>query len=210
MSIRILLADDHPLIRAGLRSSLAAFADFQFVGEATNGEEAQSLCLKLQPDILLLDLHMPGPSAAHTISVIQKSGLPTKIIILTAFDDPTYVRELINLNISGYVLKEEAPETLQRVIRVAMLGDMWLSKHIIDILSKVHVEQEQGLDAIDLSKREMDVLRLVGLGYTNEQIVEELKITQGTVKNHITHILDKLGIHSRAQAVAWAWQNKII
>lgn len=205
--IRIILADDHPLIRMGLHSTLEQEEGLVVVGEATNGEEAYRLCQKLSPDVLLLDLSMPGPSPVITVRFIMEQCPQVKIIMLTAFDDEVFVRNLIGLGVAGYILKDEAPETLIRAIHAALEGDVWFSRRIIDILAKPSVEAGCIEASCHLTERESEVLHLMANGLANSQIADTLAIAEGTVKNHLVNIYQKLGVHSRAEAVAWVWQH---
>ena len=205
--VRILLADDHPLIRAGLRTTLEHEENLIVIGEAIDGVQTIALCRELTPDILLLDLSMPGPSPATTVRRITDECPEIKIIILSAFDDEVYVRNLIGLGIAGYILKDEAPESLIRAIRVSLEGGVWFSRRIIDILAKPGVEAGYPEVNNHLTDRENEVLNLMAKGHTNIQIADTLAIAEGTVKNHLVNIYQKLGVHSRAEAVAWVWQN---
>ena len=207
--VKILLADDHPLIRTGLRSTLEQEADLVVVGEATDGAETQQLCQELVPDILLLDLGMPGPPATITVNSILDLCPQVKIIMLTAYDDEVYVRNLVGLGVSGYVLKEEAPETLIRAIRVALEGDTWFSRRVIDILARTSTERSELEDEDHLTEREREVLFLMAKGFANNKIAETLSVAEGTIKNHVVNIYQKLDLHSRAEAVAWAWQHEV-
>lgn len=206
--VRILLADDHPLIRSGLHMTLEQEQDFIIVGEAVTGSEAFQLCQQLSPDILLLDLSMPGPSPSTTVHLILDNCSGVKIIMLTAYEDEVYVRNLVRLGVAGYILKDEAPETLIRAIRAALEGDTWYSRRVIDILAKPNTESPNANNNFTLTERENEVLHLLAKGYTNTQIAESLAIAEGTVKNHIVNIYQKLDLHSRAEAVAWVWQNE--
>lgn len=206
--VSILIADDHPLIRTGLRRTLEQEEDMVVVGEATNALDAQSLCQELIPDILLLDLSMPGPSPVMTVRFIRENCPKVMIIILTAYDDEVYVRNLVSLGVTGYILKDEAPETLTRAIRAGLAGDVWFSKRIIEILSKPFIEPGFGQNNLHLTDRESEVLHLMAKGFANNQIAETLAIAEGTVKNHLVSVYQKLDVHSRAEAVAWVWQNK--
>ena len=206
--IRILLADDHPLIRTGLHSTLEQEEDLVVIGEATNGTDTQRLCQELSPDILLLDIGMPGPSPTTTVRFIMDHCPQVKIIMLTAYDDEVYVRNLIGLGVAGYVLKDEAPETLVRAIRVALDGDTWFSRRVIAILAKPVAEPSGVVSGDNLTDRESEVLQLMAKGFANGQIADSLAIAVGTVKNHVVNIYQKLGVHLRAEAVAWVWQHE--
>lgn len=200
--INLIIADDHPLIRAGLRSILTAEEDIAIIGEATNGEEVQAALQEGSPDILLLDLGMPGPSPVTTIQFVQKHHPSVKIIILTAYKDEAYVRDMIRLGVSGYILKDEVPETLVCAIRSVVGGGSWLSSSVVEIISKPSLDSND-LDGL-LTKREQAILCLIAKGYSNGQIAQELEIAEGTVKNHVVSIYMKLNIHSRAEAVVRA------
>lgn len=204
--VRILLADDHPLIRAGLRTTLEMEEDFVIVGEGKEGADTLSLCQELLPDVVLLDLRMPGSSPVDIVRKLVRSCTNLKIIILTAFDDVVYIRNLISIGISGYILKDEATETLVRAIRTVMDGDTWFSKQIIDKLALPEVNSENIEFLKTLTDRENDVLGYLAKGFNNRQISEVLSIAEGTVKNHIVNIYLKLEVHSRAEAVAKVWE----
>ena len=151
---------------------------------------------------------MPGPSPATTVRGILDHCPQVKIIMLTAFDDEVFVRNLVGLGVAGYILKDEAPETLIRAIRAALEGDVWFSRRIIDILAKPAAEAGCVETGCHLTDRETEVLHLMAKGLANSQIADGLAIAEGTVKNHLVNIYQKLGVHSRAEAVAWVWQHE--
>lgn len=201
--IRVLLADDHPLVRAGIRTTLTAQEDFELVGEAADGEQAQQLCQTHQPDVLLLDLHMPGPSALQTLALVREHLPSTRVIILTAYDDDAYVRSLVAAGAVGYILKDEAPEVVVRAVRSVMNGDTWYSEAIVEKLSQSPADTIQVGDA-ELTEREREILVMIGQGCDNAQIAESLSLAEQTVRNSISRLYSKLGLASRAQAIIWA------
>ncbi len=198
--IRVLIADDHPLIRAGLGSTLAAEPGVLLVGEATNGDEVQRLCQELQPDVLLLDLRMPGPSALETVACLCQCCPATKVLMLTAYDDEAHVRWLVEAGVAGYLLKDEAPTTVAQAIRAVMRGDTWFSREVAEQLAR-----PVALPA--LSQRQRELLRLVALGMSNQQIADELCIAEVTVRFHLRNIYKKVSAHTRGEAIRWAIQH---
>lgn len=201
MSIRILHADDHPLVREGIRASLSTEPEFIVVGEACDGNEAQAMCLELQPDVLLLDLCMPGPLAEETIQLVKSSCADTKIIILTAYDNEVYIRTLIEADISGYILKDEAVEVVIEAIQAVMQGRFWFSQSIAEKLTDIHTSESV------LTPREFEVLQLAGEGKSNTQIGEEMNITERTVRKHMENIMQKMQVNNRTEAVKTAIQR---
>jgi len=199
-SIRVVIADDHPLIRAGLKTSITSETDLLVVGEATNGEEAQRLCEDHQPDVLLLDLRMPGQTALETIANLRQHSPHTKVLILTAFDDDAHVRGLVEAGVAGYMLKEEAPLTVTEVIRIVMQGRTWFSRSVVQRLARP-------MKFTALTQREHEVLRLLAYGKTNREIAKELFIAEITVRFHLRNIYNKIDVGTRAQAVRWAMQH---
>jgi len=206
--IRILLVDAHPLIRIGIRTMLEQEQDLLVVGEAANETEVRCLCGELSPQVLLLDVRMPDSNAASTVRFLQECCPQVKVIILSAIYDEAIVRAMVQLGIAGYVLKDEAPETLVRAIRTVKDGNTWFSRSVTDILAKPVTETGRLESHTDISGREGEVLRLMAQGLPNSQIAETLGIAEGTVKNHVMNIYDKLGVHSRAEAVAWFWTHR--
>lgn len=206
--IRVLLADDHPLIRTGLRTSLEEDEELIVVGEARDGTDVLGLCQELSPDVLLLDLSMPGPSPAITVNAVMEQCPQVKIIVLTAYDDEVYIRKLVGLGVAGFILKDEAPETLVRAIHAALEGDTWFSRRVIDILATPATGSADIENDYHLTERESEVLDLLVKGRSNSQISEALVIVEGTVKNHLVNIYQKLGVHSRAEAISWVLHHE--
>ena len=198
--IRVLVADDHPLIRSGLQSVLAAAPDMLLVGEATNGADAQRLCRQHQPDVLLLDLSMPGPSALETVAYLRQHCPEAKVLMLTVYDDEAHVRGLVQAGVSGYLLKGESPATVVQAIRAVMGGGAWFSQAVAEKLAR-------SVESPALTQREREVLQLIGQGRSNQQIAEDLHIAEITVRFHLRNVYDKIGVHTRAQAVRWAMQH---
>ncbi len=205
--IRVLLVDDHVLFREGLKTLLSVQPDFTVVGEASNGEEAVRLAVERQPNIVLMDLRMPvldGVSATRRLHQV----LPNcRVIVLTTFDDDEYVFDGLRAGAVGYLLKDASSDKLFEAIHAAARGEYFL---LPSITAKVMAEfarigsqppRSADMPAVPLSDRERDVLRLVATGASNREIGDQLVIAEGTVKNHLTNILGKLGVQDRMQAV---------
>jgi len=201
--IRVLLADDHPVVRSGIKAELDGAEGIEVVGEASSGEEALRLVEELRPDILVLDVVMPGMDGVEATRLLQERHPELRILALSAYEDNEYVFGLLSAGAVGYVLKEEALDTIVEAICAASRGETWLSKRVQE---KV-VRRATGEEEVPLTGRELEVLRLMARGWSNREIARELFISEGTVKNHVTNIYARLGVHSRAEAVAWAWQQ---
>lgn len=208
--IRVLLADDHPLMRKGIRTSLEEESDIMVVGEAADGQAAQRMSQRLQPDVLLLDLSMPGPSALETMNYLYQHCPTVKIVILTAHDDEVYMRHLIAAGAAGYVLKDETDETLVHAIRVIMSGDQWFSRSVVEKLSHVH-EAHAGQElALRLTDREQEILMMIAQGLSNAVIASRLDLAEQTVRNYASRLYTALGVRSRAEAIVWAKERGLV
>ena len=199
--IRVLLADDHPLVRAGLRATVALADDIALIGEATTGEEAQELCRELTPDILLLDLHMPGPPAVGTVAYLRGASPATRVLVLTAHDEDAYVRALLAAGVAGYVLKDEVPETLLHAIRGVAGGGVWFSQGIAAKLTNILGNHRDA--ARELTERERELLRALEQGWDNARIATALNLSEQTVRNYLSRLYAKLQVRSRAEAMVW-------
>lgn len=207
--IRVLLADDHPLVRAGIRATLCGEPDLIFVGEAANGIEARSLSEELEPDVLLLDLSMPGPPAVETVTYLRERCPNTKVLILTAYDDDAYVRGLIKAGVAGYILKDEVPEAVVRALHSVRDGGTWFSRPLMQRLAKTPSfasdTTEEG-DEPQLTGREVQILLLLVEGQTDREIGQALNVAERTVRYCLRNIYDKLGVSNRTEAAFRASQ----
>jgi DNA-binding NarL/FixJ family response regulator len=201
-TIRVLLADDHPLIRAGLRATLEIEEDIVVAGEASDGFEAQRHCATLHPDVLVLDLNMPGSTAVETIASVRASCPGTRVLMLTAYDDDAYVRGLVQAGAMGYVLKDEAPEALVQAVRSVAQGGTWFSQQVV--ASLVHPTVRSARDHPSLTQRELQLVRLIARGWDNARIADELRLGEQTIRNYVSRLYGKIGVRTRAEAVVWA------
>lgn len=203
--IHVIVADDHPLMRAGIRAHLAEEPDMILDGEAADSHEVRTLCQKFDPDVILLDLIMPGPPVFETIAYLREHHPKMKVVILTAYDDEAFVRSLAP-HVEGYVLKDETTAAVIRAIRAVTQGDTWFSQPIVDRLAQLNSEESIQPNEPALTRREWEVLRLLAGGKTNREIAQELDIRPRTVAFHMENLLTKLGVSNRVQAVTKAVQ----
>jgi DNA-binding NarL/FixJ family response regulator len=200
-SIRVVLADDHPLIRAGLRARLQEESGIKVVGEVADAEGVIQVCQERRPEVLVLDLNMPGPPAT-TITEKVGAQLPeVKVLILTAYDDDAFVRQLVAAGISGYVLKDEAPEALVDAVRSVANGGTWFSRPLI---AKLLNPSNSRQFTVRLTPREQELLDLLGQGLDNVRIADRLHLGEQTVRNYLSRLYSKLGVRTRAAAIVWA------
>lgn len=206
MSISVLLVDDHPVVRSGLRAVLESAEDLQIIGEAATGEEAVTLAGHLHPDVVLCDLRLgAGMDGIQTTEALGALPDPPAVLILTTFDRDAEILGAIEAGAAGYILKEADPELIVAGIRRAGKGDLVLSP---DLASRVLRGVRNPLPR--LTEREMEVLRLLAVGATNKEIAGQLFVTEATVKSHLAHIFTKLDVDSRSRAVHVGQQAGLI
>ncbi len=214
--IRLLIVDDQALFREGLRTLLSVQSDLQVVGEASHGEEALRLAATLSPDIILMDLHMPILDGVATTRRLQSFHPAIKVIVLTTFDDDEDVFEGLRAGAVGYLLKDVPSEKLVEAIHGVARGESFLQPSLVNkiITEFARLSPHQPLSYSPLieplSERELDILHLLGQGASNKEIADRLVITVGTVKNHLTNIMAKLGVRDRTQAALKAREQGLI
>jgi len=221
MAIKILIADDHALLRQGIKRVLNFEEDLEVVGEAEDGQEALARTLVLQPDILLLDLNMPGLSGLEVTKQLQAVKSHTKIIVLTIHDSDNYVLELLKNGALGYLLKDVEPMMLIKAIHVVNEGNAFVYPKLAERIFGGIVEESEDLTeraremwresrSERLTAREMDVLGCIAKGFSNQDIAQALFVSEKTVKNHLTNIFRKLNVNDRTQALIYVLKHKIM
>lgn len=201
MTIRLILADDHPAMRAGLRSALEKAENIQVVGEAADGVQALALIEALRPDVALLDCHLPGMAGGQVAAEVQKRKLPTRVLPLSAFAGASYLQAMLEAGAAGYLLKDEALETVVQAVRAVARGEQWYSRQVMAEVAALAHGERRSPSRVELTKREAEVLRLMARGWDNQRIAEEMNITHQTIKNYVSRIYAKLGVTSRVEAV---------
>lgn len=212
MTIKIVVADDHVIIRAGLKTLIQSDSSLHIIGEASGGQEAISMVEKLQPDILVLDLSMPDIDGIVVTRQVHSNYPNVRILILTVHEDEALLREVIKSGASGYILKHAAEKELVEAIKRILSGEMYVDPKMLPSLfkqSRVTSTKSETKEE-PLSPREVDVLKLIVDGYTNRQIGLELNISMRTVEGHRSNIYGKLGLHSRVELVRYAKEHGLI
>lgn len=212
-NIRILIADDHPIVRDGLKKLLTLEEDFEIVGEAADGCEVLDRVQELDPDVLLLDLRMPNLDGLSALQTLQQTNKRTRVIILTASEDKNEFVQAMKLGCSGIVLKQTAPELIVKSIRKVHGGEIWLDSHTTAaVMRQFAAPGEIGggsatgksRERSPLSHREREIVQLVAQGYKNKEMAEKMFISEQTVKNHLHNIFDKLGVSDRLELALYA------
>jgi two-component system response regulator NreC len=213
--IRILLADDHTLIRSGIATLLKTNKDFEIVGEAADGEEAVEKTKQLRPDVLIIDLSMPKLSGIEATRIIKKNYPDVNILVLTMHESEEYVYQIVKSGAGGYVLKSAGKEELLAAIRAVMRGERFFSPRVSQIMADGYLRRVESAgeqtktDDVPLTRREREILMLVVKGLTNQQIADQLNISPRTVDTHRTNIMQKLDIHEVANLVRYAIEHGI-
>jgi len=206
--IRVMLVDDHTMVRRGLATFLKVFDDLELAGEAENGQDAIQLCAKLLPDVILMDMVMPDMNGATATRAIRQQFPEVQVIALTSFKEEELVKSALEAGAIGYLLKDVSADELVRAIRSAHAGRATLSPEAAQAL--VHAASQPPALGYDLTEREREVLALMIEGWNNTQIAGKLTVSPSTIKSHVSNILSKLGVASRTEAVTLALRNRII
>lgn len=210
MTIRVLVVDDHAVVRAGLRRVLDAEDDIETVGEAASAERAVFEALESKPDVVLMDVVMPGKTGIEGMPALLQALPDVRVLMLSMQDDPHYVREAFEAGASGYVLKEAADTDVVDAVRAVAAGERYVHPALGARLIAAESEERKRADSDPLSEREREVLRLLALGHTNQEIAALLYISVRTAETHRAHIMQKLGLASRAELVRYALDHGLV
>jgi two-component system response regulator NreC len=210
VSIRVLVVDDHAVVRSGLRHVLDAEADIETVAEAPNAERAVFEALEHKPDVVLLDIVMPGKSGIEAMPALLQAVPEARVLVLSMQDDPRYVREAFEAGASGYVLKEAADTEVVGAVRAVAAGERYVHPALGARLVAADAEERRRAETDPLSERERQVLQLLALGHTNQEIAALLYISVRTAETHRAHIMQKVGLASRAELVRYALDHGLI
>ena len=215
MAITVLLADDQALVRAGLRTILASQGDIAVAGEAADGEQAVAMAGRLRPDVVLMDVRMPRLDGIEAARRITRAGLPSRVVILTTYELDEYVFDALGAGASGFLLKHAPPEELIQGVRVVAAGDSLLApsvtRRLIEEFGRRPAPATRPPEALaTLTERETEVLRLIARGLNNAEIAARLHVSETTVKTHVGHVLDKLDLRDRVQAVILAYEAALV
>lgn len=209
--IKVMLADDHVLIREGIRQLLEFDGTIEVIGEVNDGEECLEKISVIMPDILLLDINMPKINGVEVLSEIRKKNLPVKVLMLTVHDEVDYLVKAVDIGVDGYIVKDSGSAELKKAINCIMNGEKYIQPNLIPALNKRLVARDSDIDKIELlTKREMEVLIHVANGMFNKEIANSLNISERTVKNHISSIFKKIDVNDRTQAAVFAIKNDIV
>jgi len=212
LTINLVLCDDHPIVLAGLDSLFRLEADFQVLARCINGEEALAAVRQHNPDVLVVDLHIPGADGLAILRALQSEKLPTKAVMLAAALEEDEIVEALRLGVRGVVLKELAPQLLVECIRKVHAGEQWLDKQLSNLALDALLRRETAgrTRSSILSPRETEIVRMVAGGLDNQELAQRLGVTEGTIKIHLHNIYKKLKVHSRLELVLHAQTNKLV
>ncbi len=211
MSVKVILADDHSMIREGIKQLLEITGEIQVVGEAADGIECLNLLKKVKADVLLLDINMPKMNGLQVLEKINKGQTSIKVLMLTVHNEIDYLIKAIDIGIDGYLLKDSGSAELKKAIFSIYNGEKYIQPELTPLLNQKLVEKESDLDKLhSLTKRELQILKLIAEGLFNKEIGDRLNISERTVKNHVFNLFKKIGAADRTQAAVFAIRNSVV
>lgn len=209
--LKILIADDHSMIREGLKQLLELDGDIQVVGEAGNGEECLEVLKRVNPDVVLLDINMPVMNGLKMLEILRSSKYKNqKILILTIHNEVEYLMKAIDIGVEGYVLKDSDSSILKKAIYKIHAGEKYIDSSMVPLMNERIAQEKEKAEEDKLTRREIEVLKLLAEGLFNKEIAYKLSISEKTVKNHVSNIFKKIGVFDRTQAAVYAIKNNIV
>lgn len=211
MAVKIMIADDHSMIREGLKQLLELEGDFEVIAEACDGVECLEKLLMVKPDVLLLDINMPNMNGLEVLQKMKDKRMKVKVLVLTVHNEVEYLLKAVNIGVNGYLLKDSESAELKKAILAVVNGDDYIQPSLIPLLNAKMIDIDNDSVKIEkLTRRELEVLKLLAIGKYNKEVAEELEISERTVKNHVSNIFKKIGVTDRTQAAVFAIRNNLI
>lgn len=211
MAIRVMITDDHSMIREGLKQLLELDGEFEVIEEACDGIECIKKLKKITPDVLLLDINMPNMNGLEVLEKIKELKIKVKVLVLTVHNEVEYLLRTVDIGVNGYLLKDSESAELKKAILSVVNGEDYIQPSLIPILNAKMIDRNKDNEKIEkLTKRELQVLKLLSIGKLNRHIAEELEISERTVKNHVSNIFKKIDVKDRTQAAVFAIRNNLI
>lgn len=211
MAIRIMITDDHSMIREGLKNLLELDGEIEVIAEAENGEDCLQKLETITPDVLLLDINMPKMNGLEVLQNLKMRKSKINVLVLTVHNEVEYLMKAVDIGVSGYILKDSESSELKKAIFAIANGETYIQPNLIPVLNSKMIEKNRDEGKIDsLTKRELEVLKLLAVGMYNKEVAEKLNISERTVKNHVSNIFKKLEVTDRTQAAVFAIKNNMI
>ena len=211
MAVKIMIADDHSMIREGLKNLLELDGDIQVIAEAGDGEDCLEKLQLVKPDVLLLDINMPKKNGLEVLKSLKSRRSKLKVLVLTVHNETEYLMKAVDIGVNGYVLKDSESAELKKAIFTVADGETYIQPSLIPALNAKMIETNKDAEKIkSLTKRELDVLKLLAVGMFNKEVGKRLEISERTVKNHVSNIFKKLGVTDRTQAAVFAIRNNLV
>lgn len=211
MSVKVMIADDHSMIREGLKQLLELEGDFEVVAEACDGLECLDKLASVIPDILLLDINMPNMNGLEVLQKLKEKKIKVKVLVLTVHNEVEYLLKAVDIGVNGYLLKDSESTELKKAILAVVSGEDYIQPSLIPVLNSKMIDRNKDNVKIEsLTRREMDVLKLLAVGMYNKEVAEQLDISERTVKNHVSNIFKKINVTDRTQAAVFAIRNNLI
>lgn len=211
MAVRVMIADDHSMIREGLKQLLELEGEFEVVEEACDGEECINKLKGANPDILLLDINMPKMTGLEVLQKMKDLKMKVRVLVLTVHNEVEYLLKAVDIGVNGYLLKDSESAELKKAILSVVNGEDYIQPSLIPVLNAKMIDRSKDNEKLEkLTKRELQVLKLVAIGKLNRQVAEEMEISERTVKNHVSNIFKKIDVKDRTQAAVFAIRNNLI